>query len=287
MLPPAHHMTYRTLTIGTASNMDICLDTNKCDFISDKHAYIYYDEQTNHYELLNYSENGTVVDNCLYGYDLDPSDRDDDESMLSDSENINCADYMMSSKHRRHRVTGAVDCFCCRDEINSRCDGENSWEGSAILSHGSRIRLGCVEFLFIIIDYDFVSVRSLNSQISPSPRFTHFYDLKSKKNKKLRTIIDKNELKSIRKSDVYLPEVNSSDGVANSGTKSFNSLKKLKKNTSPVIKKKISTNQKETLSKKGGNTMRKYKIDKIDAFLKLMNNKNKLSLLQNYAPLSS
>lgn len=59
--------------------MDVCLDSSMCQFVSDRHACIFYDEQTNHYELLNYSEYGTVVDNCLYGFNLDPSaDLDDD-----------------------------------------------------------------------------------------------------------------------------------------------------------------------------------------------------------------
>ncbi len=259
--------------------MDICLETNKCDFISDKHACIYYDEQTNHYELLNYSEHGTVVDNCLYGFDLDLTNGDEEETALSDSENFS---QTMSSKHRLHHVTGAVDCVCSADEVS----GQSSWEGSAILNHGSRIRFGCMEFLFIIVDYEFVSARSLNSQVSTSPRFSHFYDLKAKKAKKIRTSVDKNELKSILKNDVYLSQMNLSSGVANAGSKSFSSLKRLKKNAGTVVNKKTGSGegQNGTTSKKGTSTMRKYKIDKIDAFLKLMSNKNKLSLLQNYTP---
>lgn len=76
-LPPAHHINYRSLSIGTSSSMDICLESDQCQFLSEKHACIYYDEQTNHYELLNYSEYGTVVDNFLYGLDLDPSDSEE------------------------------------------------------------------------------------------------------------------------------------------------------------------------------------------------------------------
>ena len=71
-LPQANYIRYRSLNIGTSSDMDICLDNSFCQFVSDKHACIFYDEQTNHYELLNYSEYGTVVDNCLYGFNLDP-----------------------------------------------------------------------------------------------------------------------------------------------------------------------------------------------------------------------
>lgn len=78
--------------------MDVCLTNyGRCNYISGKHACIFYDEvgrswrrgnpaagrlgltllfcrlsaqNTKHYELLNYSEHGTTVDNVLYSCDF-------------------------------------------------------------------------------------------------------------------------------------------------------------------------------------------------------------------------
>ncbi|XP_071448846.1 PHD finger protein 12 [Hetaerina americana] len=68
---PVTAMPYRTLHIGTGADMDVCLsDYGLCNFVSAKHASIFYDEITKHYELINYSEHGTTVDNVLYSCDF-------------------------------------------------------------------------------------------------------------------------------------------------------------------------------------------------------------------------
>lgn len=162
-------------------------------------------------------------------------------------------------------------CECTANELFH----ESFWEGSAVLSHGSRIRFGCLEFLFIIVDYDFVSARNL----STSPRFNHFYDLKHKKNKKIRNTVDKNDLRAIRQTEYSTATPTFPSSKLNSKNLT-NNLKKIKKNGGSVSKKKLSgggiTGQ-NTNGKRA--TMRKYKIDKIESFLKLMNNKNKKNLL--------
>ncbi|KFV71928.1 PHD finger protein 12, partial [Struthio camelus australis] len=67
----AVNMCYRTLYIGTGADMDVCLTSyGHCNYVSGKHACIFYDENTKHYELLNYSEHGTTVDNVLYSCDF-------------------------------------------------------------------------------------------------------------------------------------------------------------------------------------------------------------------------
>ncbi|XP_061574666.1 PHD finger protein 12 isoform X2 [Cololabis saira] len=67
----AVNMCYRTLYIGSGADMDVCLTKyGHCNYISGKHACIFYDENTKHYELLNYSEHGTTVDNVLYSCDF-------------------------------------------------------------------------------------------------------------------------------------------------------------------------------------------------------------------------
>lgn len=51
--------------------MDLCLSLHgHCNYVSSKHAIIYFDSDTRHYELLNYSEHGTTVNNILYSCDL-------------------------------------------------------------------------------------------------------------------------------------------------------------------------------------------------------------------------
>ncbi|XP_042073954.1 PHD finger protein 12-like, partial [Haplochromis burtoni] len=51
--------------------MDVCLTNyGHCNYVLGKHACIFYDENTKHYELLNYSEHGTTVDNVLYSCDF-------------------------------------------------------------------------------------------------------------------------------------------------------------------------------------------------------------------------
>ncbi|NXX79770.1 PHF12 protein, partial [Urocolius indicus] len=70
-LGSAVNMCYRTLYIGTGADMDVCLTSyGHCNYVSGKHACIFYDENTKHYELLNYSEHGTTVDNVLYSCDF-------------------------------------------------------------------------------------------------------------------------------------------------------------------------------------------------------------------------
>lgn len=174
----------------------------------------------------------------------------------------------MSSKHPRHQMNTPTDCSCPAEAIVY----DKYWEGSAILTHGSRLRFGCLEFLFVIVDYEFISARNLSSQMSP--RFTHFYDLKNKKQKKVRTSVNKAELRAIRKNEypaVALSYNSSGSSNSKAGNKTFGSLKKLKKSGGVA----------KTNGSKKTATARKYKLDKIEAFLKLMNNTNKLTLLQN------
>lgn len=63
-------------TIGNSIKADVCLrnDFVQCSHLSDKHATIFYDYLTNRFELLNYSDFGTQVDNCMLGFDLEDED---------------------------------------------------------------------------------------------------------------------------------------------------------------------------------------------------------------------
>ncbi|CAH8502657.1 unnamed protein product [Schistosoma rodhaini] len=74
-------MHYRQLTVGTSPDCHLCLanynlsstynNNDKCSFISPHHATIFYDDWTQHYELINYSEYGTCVDGIIYGNDIE------------------------------------------------------------------------------------------------------------------------------------------------------------------------------------------------------------------------
>ena len=62
---------YRTFKIGLGSSVDLDLNRyGKCQCISTFHASIFFDQYTRIYELMNYSEHGTVVDNLIYSGDV-------------------------------------------------------------------------------------------------------------------------------------------------------------------------------------------------------------------------
>ena len=75
-LRTAFAMSYRSMTIGSGAENDVVLSSySHCNYVSDKHAVIFFDEESKKYELLNYSEHGTIVDNVLYSCDFSPKSR--------------------------------------------------------------------------------------------------------------------------------------------------------------------------------------------------------------------
>ncbi|KAJ8266381.1 hypothetical protein GJAV_G00129800 [Gymnothorax javanicus] len=165
------NMCYRSLNIGSGADMDVCLTNyGDCKFVSGKHACIFYDENTKHYELLNYSEHGTMVDNVLYSCDfsekISPSPF---SSMVSKVQNI-----LRRCKRRKqqeaavqaeeapaaegvmsHQPQGQPQNPCgCRASGSSLVGGSGAgWEGTAMLHHGSYIKLGCLQFVFSITEF--------------------------------------------------------------------------------------------------------------------------------------
>ncbi|XP_049581006.1 PHD finger protein 12 isoform X2 [Syngnathus scovelli] len=164
-------MCYRTLYIGSGADMDVCLPNyGHCNFISGKHACIFYDENTKHYELLNYSEHGTTVDNVLYSCDFSekaspspPSglvakvqgiirrskkwaDEEDPTSVVG----LLPVGGVMSS----HPQGGLEQLCSCKASSSSLIGGSGAgWEGTAMLHHGSYIKLGCLQFVFSITEF--------------------------------------------------------------------------------------------------------------------------------------
>ncbi|XP_007445263.2 PHD finger protein 12-like [Python bivittatus] len=164
----AVNMCYRTLYIGTGADMDVCLTNyGHCNYVSGKHACIFYDENTKHYELLNYSEHGTTVDNVLYSCDfsektafIPPS------SMVAKVQSV-----IKRHKNRkqleeepppseeaasmRAQAQGQAQHPCsCKASSSSLIGGSGAgWEGTALLHHGSYIKLGCLQFVFSITEF--------------------------------------------------------------------------------------------------------------------------------------
>ncbi|PAA52181.1 hypothetical protein BOX15_Mlig014593g1, partial [Macrostomum lignano] len=132
------------------------------------------DDGNSSFELLNYSQYGTVVDGVVYGVDADASrssrepvlshlvqtvddflNRNDDDSdslnsSLSDSEakpdvkrslNKSTSKQSLSPSPRR-----MLRCRCGFEPLEALA----GWEGSAVLRHGSVIRMGCLSMLFVL-----------------------------------------------------------------------------------------------------------------------------------------
>ncbi|KAG5284547.1 hypothetical protein AALO_G00027870 [Alosa alosa] len=166
-------MCFRSLYIGTGADMDVCLTNyGHCNYVSGKHACIFYDENTKQYELLNYSEHGTTVDNVLYSCDFSekthPSPasstvsqvqsiirrckkrRKSEGQQAMDMEESGAESGMMS-----RQSPGAWSGSCvCKASGSSLIGGSGAgWEGTALLHHGSYIKLGCQQFLFSITEF--------------------------------------------------------------------------------------------------------------------------------------
>uniref|UniRef100_A0A672G652 PHD finger protein 12 n=1 Tax=Salarias fasciatus TaxID=181472 RepID=A0A672G652_SALFA len=149
----AVNMCYRTLYLGSGADMDVCLTNyGHCNYISGKHACIFYDENTKHYELLNYSEHGTTVDNVLYSCDFSEKASPSPPSCLVAKVQgiVRESGGVMSSQCR-----GAAEQTCsCKASSSSLIGGSGAgWEGTALLHHGSYIKLGCLQFVFSITEF--------------------------------------------------------------------------------------------------------------------------------------
>merc|ERR1719318_685902 len=64
------YMQYRSLSVGVGGGAGLDLDRyGHCNFLSARHATIFFDELSGQYELINYSQHGTMVDEVLYSLD--------------------------------------------------------------------------------------------------------------------------------------------------------------------------------------------------------------------------
>jgi len=129
------YMQYRSLTVGVGSNAGLNLDKyGHCNYLSDKHATLFYDELSDQYELINYSQHGTMVDECLYSLDSrGVAERYPEQKTRSLVE-------VMAKQTGGQSVGG---CYC-------EGEGRSGCEGSALLHHGSLVQFGCLQFVFSI-----------------------------------------------------------------------------------------------------------------------------------------
>uniref|UniRef100_A0A8C1JKL2 PHD finger protein 12 n=1 Tax=Cyprinus carpio TaxID=7962 RepID=A0A8C1JKL2_CYPCA len=152
----AVNMCYRSLYIGTGADMDVCLTNyGHCNYVSGKHACIFYDENTKQYELLNYSEHGTTVDNVLYSCDFsEKMNQSPSSNLLAKVQNIirefSLPGGVMSCQSQDVSITPCN----CKNSGSSLIGGSGAgWEGTALLHHGSHVKVGCLQFIFSITEF--------------------------------------------------------------------------------------------------------------------------------------
>lgn len=131
----------QVIWFGLSPSTDICLTQfnadQTCRYVSDRHACLYYDRSNNQFELLNYSEYGTIVNGLRYGLgNLSDDDDDDDDGENGDENN-------QDLNQRRTENDNLQRCFCL-----SRPIYHSAWDGPAQLEQGTVVRIGCHEFLF-------------------------------------------------------------------------------------------------------------------------------------------
>nr|XP_060612661.1 PHD finger protein 12 [Anolis sagrei ordinatus] len=179
----AVNMCYRTLYIGAGADMDVCLTNyGHCNYVSGKHACIFYDENTKHYELLNYSEHGTTVDNVLYSCDFSektalvpPSSmvakvqsvikrhksrkqqqqqKQEEVPPSEEAPGVAVAGSSAVMAMRSQAQGPALRPCNCKASSSSLIGGSGAgWEGTALLHHGSYIKLGCLQFVFSVTEF--------------------------------------------------------------------------------------------------------------------------------------
>ncbi|XP_071946284.1 PHD finger protein 12-like [Antedon mediterranea] len=162
-------MRYRSFSIGSGSDMDLCLPSfGNCNYMSAKHACIFYDELSRQYELLNYSDHGTMVDNVLYSCDFT-------EKATTSSETDNLLQFNTVKKEQKpdekkqmFNINSSFDKVCnCKTSKSTFVGGNGAgWEGTAILHHGSCIQIGCLKFLFSVTEAGMLLDKSANEKQS-------------------------------------------------------------------------------------------------------------------------
>ena len=109
------------------------------------------------YELINYSEHGTLVDNTIYALEYDgikiPSKAALKKKMKAAT---SMGDRNSNSSSEQYKMSdmpnGYKPCHCSTSMAKVMTKREGT-ETSAIVQHGSYIRIGCLQFVFSIMEY--------------------------------------------------------------------------------------------------------------------------------------
>ncbi|XP_042240083.1 PHD finger protein 12-like isoform X2 [Homarus americanus] len=163
-------MTYRIIRIGKGSHNHVDLSTyGHCNYISQEHAAIFFDENTGHYELLNYSPHGTRVDSVLYRYDHSEKtvNHAPPPPLLQQVRAIiNQRRGQLPARPSEETMTDTpgqtltrCNCKSGKGKTGSTSKvttsvplGSGGWEGGAVLHHGSHLKFGCLQFVFSIVE---------------------------------------------------------------------------------------------------------------------------------------
>ena len=122
---------------------------------------LFYLQSTKRYELLNYSEYGTVVDNVLYSCNYTSvieqvKEEADEKSMTKEQETTEAVKSIIREKVliQEQAENKRVLCKCnlTKLEAKDKHHLEEGWEGSAIVAHGSTLAFGCLMFVFNTIN---------------------------------------------------------------------------------------------------------------------------------------
>ncbi|XP_055540267.1 PHD finger protein 12 [Wyeomyia smithii] len=181
------YMRYRSLSVGSGQGNDVQLTKyGNCQYISDKHATIFYDEVTRMYELLNYSEFGTVVNGQHYtcdftNYAVEKEYTDNSHTAAKKSKKEDCDDSTKDRKFSKQKIRQEISSLV---EFSRKCNYHTNnlssnirmasisqpkctcpqrslenygWEGTALLYHGTLLQFGCLSFVFSITDYDCIA----------------------------------------------------------------------------------------------------------------------------------
>lgn len=122
-------------------------------------------QSTKRYELLNYSEYGTVVDNVLYSCNYtdvakeqEKEETDEKIELITKEEKTTEAvkaiikEKVLLSQEQTEKKRILCKCNLTRYETKSTDHLEEGWEGSAIVAHGSTLAFGCLLFVFNTIN---------------------------------------------------------------------------------------------------------------------------------------
>ncbi len=149
-------MRYRSLNIGVGSGNTLDLSKyGHCNFVSARHATIYFDQFSQVYELINYSEHGTIVDNTVYALNCDAGAADAAEGPAKSKRSAKQSAPAASKDWLRMSTCAESGgaCHCGETSAAMMLRGRSGCENSAVLHHGSYIRMGCFQFVFSIMDY--------------------------------------------------------------------------------------------------------------------------------------